>query len=69
MYLYYVMKPELLLSDEFVEFSAKIADLHAKKKQLTAEIKSLIQKHQKEIADITEEAQKLTNEFEEKSAK
>ena len=63
------MKPELLLSDEFVAFSAKIAELHQKKKQLTAEIKSLIQQHQKEIAEITEQVQKLTEEFEQNSSK
>lgn len=63
------MKPELLLTDEFVTFSARIAELHQKKKQLTAEIKSLIQQHQKEIAEITEEVQKLTEEFEKNNSK
>lgn len=58
------MKPEQLLSDSFVEFSAKIAELHGKKKQLTLEIKNLIQKHQKDLNDITEEVIHLTNEFE-----
>lgn len=58
------MKPEQLLSDSFIEFSAKIAELHSKKKQLTLEIKNLIQKHQKDLNDITDEVLKLTNEFE-----
>jgi len=63
------MKPEFLLSDDFAEFSAKVAELYARKKQLTVEIKSLIQRHQKEIADITEEVEKLTAEFKEKADK
>jgi uncharacterized protein YoxC len=63
------MNPELLLSDEFVEFAKKIAELHQKKKTLSNELKLLVQKHQKEINDINDQVAKLNQEFQANSKK
>lgn len=45
---------ELLLSDEFVEFSKEIAQIHEKKKAIEAEFKAFFEnykEHKKELED------------------
>ena len=53
----------VLLSDEFANFSGKITALHEKKKELIADFKKLYEKHKEEISAIDAEAQKLQDEF------
>lgn len=53
----------VLLSDEFAEFSGKITALHEKKKELMADFKKLYEKHKAEISGIDAEAQKLQDDF------
>ena len=57
------MKAELLLSDEFVAFSAKVNELHAKKKELESEFKNLYTAHKAKLKALDEEALQLKNEF------
>jgi len=57
------MNAELLLSDKFVEFSAKVASLHEKKKNLNIEFKKLFEAHKAQIKQIEEEAALLASEF------
>ena len=52
-----------LLSEEFVEFSKKIAVLHENKKELNAEMKKLFDEHKMSIKKIDEEAAQLQKEF------
>jgi CRISPR/Cas system CMR subunit Cmr6 (Cas7 group RAMP superfamily) len=42
---------ELLLSDEYIEFSQKVADLHVKKKLLKEEFKTKLDELQKKLKD------------------
>lgn len=53
-----------LLSDEFVEFSKKISDIHAKKKELKAELKEFYDKVSSQIKTLDKEANILNEEFE-----
>ena len=53
----------VLLSDDFANFSGQITALHEKKKELNAEFKKLYEKHKAEIAAIDEEAQNLQDAF------
>ncbi|MCK9458384.1 MAG: hypothetical protein M0R80_01925 [Proteobacteria bacterium] len=56
---------ELLLSDEFVKFSAKIAELHAEKKEKTASFKSVHEAWKNEMAELDKEAKEAQDEWEE----
>lgn len=58
------MNAELLLSDKFLEFSAKIAGIHEKKKALVVEFKKLYDSHKAQIKSLEEEAAQLAAEFE-----
>jgi len=59
---------ELLLSDEYVEFSKKVADLHNKKKLLKDEFKAKLEELQKVLKDackaVDDEAKVLLSEWE-----
>jgi Skp family chaperone for outer membrane proteins len=55
--------PDVLLSDEFADFSGKVTALHEKKKELKAEFKKLFEKHKANIRAIDEEAESLQNDF------
>jgi len=59
------MNIENVLCDNFVDFSKRICEIIEKKKQISAELKLLVQKSQKEITDLNEEAAKLIKQFEE----
>lgn len=58
------MNTELLLSDKFIEFSAKVNALHEKKKALMLEFKKLYDAHKAQVKTIEEEAAQLAAEFE-----
>lgn len=58
------MNTETVLSDKFVEFSQKIAQLHESKKKLTAEFKKLLEDHKASIKKIDDEATALASDFE-----
>lgn len=47
---------DVLLTDEFVEFSTKIAEIHQQKKDKKAELKKIYAKFQEEIAELDEQA-------------
>lgn len=53
-----------LLSDEFIEFSKKISDIHSKKKALKAELKEFYDKVSSQIKTLDKEAVILNDEFE-----
>lgn len=53
----------ILLSDDFAEFSGKVTALHEKKKELTAEFKKLYEEHKAAVAAIDAEADALQNTF------
>lgn len=53
----------ILLSDEFAEFSGKITAFHEKRKEMVSEFKKLYEKHKADIAAIDSEAEKMQNEF------
>ena len=59
---------ELLLSDEYVEFSKKVTDLHVKKKSLKDAFKVKIEELQKQLKDacksVDDEAKVLAQEWE-----
>lgn len=59
---------ELLLSDEYVDFSKKVADLHVKKKILKDEFKAKFEELQKTLKEvcknIDEEAKVLVKNWE-----
>lgn len=57
------LPPNVLLSDEFAEFSGKVTALHEKKKEATAEFKKLFEKHKAEMKGLDDEAEKLQTEF------
>jgi len=54
---------DVLLTDEFAEFSGKITALHEKKKDLKIEFKKLFEKHKENVAVIDAESQSLQNDF------
>ena len=55
---------DLLLSDEFVEFSEKISKIHEEKKAKKAELKALYDKMKAEIETLDDNANALNDEFE-----
>lgn len=55
--------PEVLLSDEFAEFSGQVTALHEKKKELKMDFKRYFEKHKAEVKGIDEEAKKLQDGF------
>lgn len=54
---------EVLLSDEFAEFSGKVTALHEKKKELKREFKKYFEDHKAEVKGIDEEAKGLQDGF------
>ena len=52
-----------LLSDEFVDFSDKIKEVHDKKKIKMAELKSFYEKIQAEIKVLEDQAKKIDEDF------
>jgi len=58
------MNTELLLSDEFGEFSKRIAAFQAKKKQLKQELKAYYDKISAQLAEIDEQVGQLLKDFE-----
>lgn len=59
------LTPEILLSEQFVSFSSKIAALHEKKKELVAEFKKVYEEHKSQVKTIDDEAESLQNAFNE----
>lgn len=59
---------EVLLSDQFADFSGKVTALHEKKKELVAEFKRLYEEHKTQVKAIDEEAANLQNMFNEWAA-
>jgi len=53
----------ILLSDEFAEFSGKVTALHERKKELNAEFKKIYESHKSAVAAIDAEAVALQNDF------
>jgi len=58
-----ILMPNILLSDEFVEFSSKITSLHDNKKEANAEFKKLFEKHKADMKKLDDEANNLQNDF------
>ena len=56
-------KTDFLLTDEFMEFSQKIAVLHAEKKKKKQELKEFYEKIQGEMKELDNQARKLSDEF------
>lgn len=57
------LPPEVLLSDQFAEFSGKVTALHEKKKELIAEFKKMYEKHKADVKAIDDEAAGLQTQF------
>lgn len=57
------MTPEILLSDQFAEFSGKVTALHERKKEMLAEFKKMYEEHKAAVKAIDEEALTLENDF------
>lgn len=55
---------DLLLSDEFVEFSAKIAEIHNTKKKMKEDFKKTYEEFQAKLASLDTTAAELTNAWE-----
>lgn len=55
---------DMLLSDEFVEFSGKIKELHERKKTKQSEFKALYDKFKAEVQAMDDEAKGLQKDFE-----
>ncbi len=55
---------DILLSDEFVEFSGKIKELHERKKTKQNEFKALFDKFKAEVQAMDDEAKGLQTDFE-----
>ena len=55
---------EFLLTDEYVEYTQKIAKLHAHKKTKEEEMKRLYDEFKAEMATIEDDAKKLHDEWE-----
>ena len=53
-----------LLTDEFVEFSSKISELHLEKKRKKAELKEIYERTTSEIKELDKKANLLNQEFE-----
>lgn len=56
-------KTDFLLTDEFVEFSQRIAALHAEKKKKKQELKEFYEKIQAEMKELDAQAKKLSDDF------
>lgn len=54
----------LLLTDEFITFSGKIAQLHAEKKKKKQELKAFYDKIQVELGHLDDQAKAVALEFE-----
>ena len=54
---------DVLLTDDFDAFAAKIKAIHEKKKEKTAELKAIYEKHKEEVAALDAEAKKLYDEW------
>jgi len=52
-----------LLTDEFVEFSQAIKELHVQKKAKADDFKVLYQAYKKEVKELDDQAEKLQAEF------
>jgi hypothetical protein len=55
---------ELLLSDEFVAFSGKIADIHKQKKQCQEEFKKIFDSYKASMSEFEKAAAEAQNEWE-----
>jgi iron-sulfur cluster repair protein YtfE (RIC family) len=53
-----------LLSDEFVTFSQKVAEIHAQKKKLKIDLKEYYDRISSQIKSLDKEATVLSDEFE-----
>lgn len=62
------MTPEILLSDQFAEFSGKVTALHERKKELLAEFKKIHEEFKGNIKAIDDEALDLENTFQQWAA-
>ena len=60
--------PEILLSDQFAEFSGKVTALHEKKKELIAEFRKVYEAHKAEIKGIDDQSTELQGLFNEWAA-
>ena len=58
----------ILLSDDFAEFSGKVTALHERKKELIAEFKKVYENHKSAVAAIDAEAVALQNDFSNKDS-
>lgn len=58
---------ERLLSEDFIEFSKKISELYAVKREKKQAFKIVYEQYQKDIADLEEQAKVLKTEFESKA--
>lgn len=54
---------DVLLTDDFDAFAAKIKAIHDKKKEKTAELKAIYEKMKEELAALDAEAKKLYDEW------
>ena len=57
------LTPEILLSENFAEFSGKIIALHEKKKELVAEFKKVYEEHKTQVKIIDDDAANLQGMF------
>lgn len=57
------MNAETLLSDKFVEFSQKVSALHEAKKQVSADLKKLVEEHKLKLKKIDDDVMLLQAEF------
>jgi len=53
-----------LLSEEFVTFSQRIADIYTEKKKIKADLKEFYEKAQGKLKELETQAQTLQEEFE-----
>jgi len=56
---------DIFLSDKYVEFSQKIAEIHTKKKAMKDEFKAKFEAFNKELKTMDDEARKIVAAFEE----
>jgi hypothetical protein len=59
-----MIENKYLLSDEFVEFSSKIAKIHQEKKERTLEFKQIYADYEAKTKELEQEAKKFESEFE-----
>lgn len=53
-----------LLSDEFVTFSQRVAEIHNEKKQIKQQLKETYEKAQAKLKELELQAQALSDDFE-----